>query len=128
MPYQRGKLSCTAGGSPLREGAVATHSFVSPERRWRAAFMVPVASFFGWRAFVHLGPVAGALVAAGLLAGSFLESPRRTAPAVLDPRGTPGHRRREPAVRSVADQPVPPHRQRRPSLRSPPAPGWYSRP
>jgi hypothetical protein len=29
--------------------------------------MVPVAAFFGWRAFVHLGPVAGALVAAGLL-------------------------------------------------------------
>jgi hypothetical protein len=50
-----------------REGAIATHSFVSPERRWRAAFMVPVAAFFGWWAFVHLGPVAGALVAAGLL-------------------------------------------------------------
>jgi hypothetical protein len=41
--------------------------FISPERRWRAAFMVPLAAWFGWRAFIYLGPVAGCLVAAGLL-------------------------------------------------------------
>src|SRR6267142_5532407 len=40
--------------------------FVSPERRWRAAFMVPLAAWFGWRAFVYLGPLAGCLMAAGL--------------------------------------------------------------
>jgi len=30
--------------------------------------MVPLAAFFGWRAFHLIGPVAGCLVAAGLLA------------------------------------------------------------
>ncbi|HSS89229.1 MAG TPA: PH domain-containing protein [Streptosporangiaceae bacterium] len=29
--------------------------------------MVPLAAWFGWRAFIYLGPVAGCLVAAGLL-------------------------------------------------------------
>ena len=29
--------------------------------------MVPLAAFFGWRAFHYIGPLAGGLVAAGLL-------------------------------------------------------------
>jgi hypothetical protein len=54
---------------PLREGAARLPPirFVSRERRWLAAFMVPLAAWSGWRAFVYLGLVAGCLVAAGLL-------------------------------------------------------------
>ena len=44
-----------------------TFRFVSPERRWGAAFMVLPAAWFGWRTFELFGPVAGALEAAGLL-------------------------------------------------------------
>lgn len=47
---------------------MSTFRFVSPERRWRAAFMVLPAAWFGWRAFQYIGPVAGGLVAASLLA------------------------------------------------------------
>jgi hypothetical protein len=46
---------------------VTPFRFISPERRWRAAFMALPAAFFGWRAFVAIGPVAGYLVGGGLI-------------------------------------------------------------
>jgi Bacterial PH domain len=46
---------------------VPAFRFVSPERRWRAAFMVLPAAFFGWRALHYLGVIAGCLVCAGVL-------------------------------------------------------------
>jgi hypothetical protein len=46
---------------------LSTFRFVSPERRWRAAFMVVPAAWFGWRAFLYISPLAGGLIAAGLL-------------------------------------------------------------
>lgn len=46
---------------------LSTLRFVSPERRWRAAFMALPAAWFGWRAFHFTGPVAGCLVGGGLL-------------------------------------------------------------
>jgi hypothetical protein len=47
-----------------REVQVPVLRFVSPERRWRAAFMVLPAAFFGWRVYLHFGLFAGCLVAA----------------------------------------------------------------
>jgi hypothetical protein len=52
---------------------LSTLRIVSPERRWRAAFMVVLAAWFGWRAFhyagpVHyLGPITGCVLPASLL-------------------------------------------------------------
>jgi hypothetical protein len=53
-------------------------TFVSPERRWRAVFMVLLAAFLCWRAFRYTGPgrdlavVAGCLIPAGLAASVVL--------------------------------------------------------
>jgi hypothetical protein len=53
-------------------------TFVSPERRWRAAFMVLIAAFVCWRALGYTGPdrnlavVAGCLIPAGFLASIVL--------------------------------------------------------
>lgn len=104
--------------------------FVSPERRWRAAFMVPLAAWFGWRAFVYLGPVAGCLVAAGLL--GFAVPIMRTCLIANDEgltdRATAHDMAHGPLMARDLGGSGAPCPQRRPSLRSPPAPGWYSRP
>jgi hypothetical protein len=57
---------------------VPTFRFVSPERRWRAGFLVLLAAWFGWRSFRYagppryLGPAIGCVLIAGLLAGAVL--------------------------------------------------------
>ena len=49
--------------------------FVSPERRWRAAAMVVLAAWFGWRAVRYAGPGhVPALVADWVLAAALLAS------------------------------------------------------
>ena len=50
----------------LRGGRLSALRFVSPEGGWRAAFMVLLAAWFGWRAFHYVGPVTGFLVPACL--------------------------------------------------------------
>jgi hypothetical protein len=57
---------------------VPTFRFVSPERRWRAGFLVLLAAWFGWRSLRYAGPpryagpVIGWVLIAGFLAGAAL--------------------------------------------------------
>jgi Bacterial PH domain len=46
---------------------LATYRIASPERRWRAAFLVLPAALLGWRAVGLFGPLAGGLLAGGVL-------------------------------------------------------------
>ncbi len=55
-----------------------TFRFVSPERRWRAGFLVLLAAWFGWRSLRYggppryAGPVIGCVLIACFLAGAAL--------------------------------------------------------